>query len=85
MILDRPWLIDMDITLWGKSNTCTFNHEGQQIKLISNQPKSQQGEKKSLETRKKKKFNLINPNEIEKEVINGTHIIVLVRSRKRIS
>ena len=40
VILGRPWLFYMDVTLWEKSNTCTFNHEGQQIKLIPSQPKS---------------------------------------------
>ena len=78
MILGRPWLFDMDVTLWGKYNICTFNYEGQRIKLISSQPKSKQEEKRSLDTRKEKKLNLISPKEIEKEVISGTQIIVLV-------
>jgi len=54
VILGRPWLFDIDVILWEKFNTCTFNQEGQRIKLIPNQPKSKQGEKKSAETRKKK-------------------------------
>ena len=57
VILGRPWLFDMDVALWGKSNTCAFNHEGQLIKLISSQPKSKQGEKKSIETRKENDLN----------------------------
>ena len=78
VILGRPWLFDMDVTLWRKSNICTFNHEGQLIKLILSQPKSKQSEKKSVETKKEKNLNLISPKEIKKEVINGTQIIVLV-------
>jgi len=77
VILGRSWLFDMNVTLWVKSNTCTFNHEGQRIKLIPSQPKSKQSEK-SAGTRKEKNFNLISPKEIEKEVINETQIIVLV-------
>jgi len=28
VIHGRPWLFDLDVTLRGKSNTCTFTHEG---------------------------------------------------------
>jgi len=28
VILGRPWLFDLDVTLRGKSNTCTLTHEG---------------------------------------------------------
>ena len=24
VILGRPWLFDLDVTLWRRSNTCTF-------------------------------------------------------------
>ena len=77
VILGRPWLFDMDVTLWEKCNTCTFNHEGQQIKLIPSQPKSKQKEKRSVDT-KKENLNLISPKEIEKEVISEAQIIILV-------
>ena len=78
--LSQPWLFDMDVTLWGKSNTCIFNYEGQWVKLIPSQPKSKHGEKRSNETHKEKKLILrtYSWKEIEKEVINGTQIIVLV-------
>ena len=78
MILRRPWLFDMDVILWGKSNTCTFNHEGQRIKLISKSTKIQTRREKSAETRKEKSLSLISSKEIEKKVINGTQIIILV-------
>ena len=66
VILGRPWLFDMDVTLWEKSNICTFNYEGQRIKLIPSQRRSKQ-EKKPVDTRKEKNFNLISPKEIEKK------------------
>jgi len=78
VILGPSWLFDMDVTLWGKSNICTFNYEGQRIKLISSQPKSKQEEKKSVDTRKEKNLDLIDLKEIEKEVSSGAQIIVLV-------
>ena len=40
VILRRPWLFDLDVTLREKSNTCTFTYEGQRIKLIPSQPKT---------------------------------------------
>jgi len=66
VILGWPWLFDMDVILWGKSNTCTFNYGGQRIKLIPSQPRSKQEEKKPVDTRKEKNLNLISPKEIEK-------------------
>jgi len=77
-ILGRSWLFDIDVTLWEKSNTYTFNYKGQWIKLIPSQPKFKQSEKKSIETWKEKNLSLINPKEITKEVINGTQIIILI-------
>ena len=78
VILGRSWLFDMDVTLWEKSNTCTFNYKGQRIKLIPSQLKSKQEEKKSVDTRKEKNLNLISPKEIEKKVISEVQIIILV-------
>ena len=34
IILDRPWLFDKNITIYGRSNMCQFEHEGKQIKLL---------------------------------------------------
>jgi len=67
----------MDVTLWGKSKTCIFNFEEQRIKPILSQPISKQ-KKKPVDTRKEKNLNLINPKEIEKEVIRRAQVIVLV-------
>ena len=43
----------------------------------NDQPRSKQ-EKMPVDTRKEKNLNLINPKEIEKEVINGAQVIVLI-------
>jgi len=40
VILGRQWLFDLDVTLRGKSNTCTFIYKGQMIKLIPSQQKT---------------------------------------------
>ena len=40
LILGRPWLFDMDVTLFGCSNSCSFEFNGKRIKLNPVQPKT---------------------------------------------
>jgi len=47
-------LVFLDVNLWGRSNTCTFTHEGQRIKLLLNQPKTGQAEKNSVAPKRKR-------------------------------
>jgi len=39
VILERPWLYDKDVTLYGWSNMCQFKHEGKKVKLLPREPK----------------------------------------------
>ncbi|XP_004301556.1 PREDICTED: uncharacterized protein LOC101305082 [Fragaria vesca subsp. vesca] len=39
ILLGRPWLYDLDVTISGRSNSCSFIHEGKHIKLNPIQPK----------------------------------------------
>jgi len=64
-------LFDLDVTLWGKSNTCIFTHKGQRIKLISSQSKTERVEKKFVAPQGKKGLNLISPKESKREVMQG--------------
>jgi len=59
VILGTPWLFDLDVILREKSNTCTFTHKGQRIKLILSQPKTGRAEKKSAVPQGKMELNLI--------------------------
>ena len=40
IILGRPWLFDADVTIYGKSNTCVFLHEGKRFHIQPTEPKS---------------------------------------------
>ena len=39
IILGRPWLFDADVTIYGKSNTCIFLHEGKRYRIQPTAPK----------------------------------------------
>lgn len=39
ILLGRPWLYDLDVTISGKAYSCSFIHEGKKIKLNPLQPK----------------------------------------------
>jgi len=34
VILGRPWLFNKNVTIYSRSNTCQFEHESKQIKLL---------------------------------------------------
>jgi len=44
IILGRPWLFDLDVTIYGCTNQCSFVHNGKRVKIMPNQQK--QPEKK---------------------------------------
>ena len=69
VILGRTWLFDLDVTLREKSNTCTFTHEGQRIKLIPSQSKTKIAEMKHF-AQGQKWLNLINLKEFKREVVH---------------
>ena len=33
IILGEPWLYDLDVTIYGCSNVCSFVHDGKKVKL----------------------------------------------------
>ena len=42
VILGRSWLFDKNVTIYGRSNMCQFEHESKQIKLLPLRPKTGQ-------------------------------------------
>jgi len=46
ILLGRPWLYDLDVTSWGKSNTYEFKFNGKKIVLKPAKPKSDVGNNK---------------------------------------
>ena len=46
IILVRPLLFDLNVTIYGRTNHCSFVHNGKKVKLMSDQPKPPTYEKK---------------------------------------
>jgi len=44
VILERPWLFDKDVIIYGRSNMCQFEYDGKKIKLLPSRPKVGQSE-----------------------------------------
>ena len=68
IILGRPWLYDHDATLFGKTNSCAFNHLGKRIVINLVPPKDEIKKGASSLKEKKLRLNLISTKELKKEV-----------------
>ncbi|XP_050278134.1 uncharacterized protein LOC126719644 [Quercus robur] len=77
IILGRPWLYDLDVTLHGRSNSCSFMFEGKKIVLNPLKPKPIDISKKT-EAPKAKGLNIISPKAFEKVVVQKSIVFVLV-------
>ena len=77
IILGRPWLYDHDATLFGKTNSCTFNHLGKRIVINPVPPKDEIKKGASSLKEKKPKLNLISAKELNKKVAKGSPIWIL--------
>ncbi|GFY95544.1 AGC (cAMP-dependent, cGMP-dependent and protein kinase C) kinase family protein [Actinidia rufa] len=53
IILGRPWLFDLDVTIYGRSNSCSFLFENKRIKLNPLQPRSDSKPKKQTDSRRR--------------------------------
>ena len=81
--LGRPWLYDLDVTNFGKSNICIFNFEGRKVKLHPLPPKEDNDKKKMTDTGSTEKANYPNlePSEEGKDqkgknvMSKGIHIL----------
>ena len=66
IILGRPWLFDVDVTIYGHTNQCLFVHNRKRVNIMPNQPKpSNRG--KGVD-KGKDKVDVLNP---EKRVIRA--------------
>ena len=68
IILGRHWLYDLDVTLHGQSNSCSFIFEGKKIVLNPLKPKPIDMSKKT-EAPKAKGLNIISPKAFEKVTV----------------
>ncbi|GFZ19760.1 hypothetical protein Acr_28g0004650 [Actinidia rufa] len=77
IILGRPWLFDMDVTIYGRSNSCSFLFENKRIKLNPLQPKPASKQKKENPTNGKD-LNIISPKEFEREINDQSILFAVV-------
>nr|XP_023900366.1 uncharacterized protein LOC112012220 [Quercus suber] len=77
IILGRTWLYDLDVTLYGRSNSYSFMFEGKKIVLNPLKPKPINMSKKK-EAPKAKDLSIISPKAFEKVAIQESIVFVLV-------
>ncbi len=78
VILGRPWLYDRDVTLHGRSNSCSFMFQGRKIVLNSLPPREPASTKKSATLRKDKSLHIITSNEVMKDIDSQSPVFNLV-------
>ena len=76
IILGRPWLYDLDVTLHGQSNSCSFVFEGKKIILNLLKPRPIDMSKKT-EAPKVKGLNIISPKAFERGSSSRIHCFCL--------
>ena len=65
IILGRPWLYDLDVTLYGRLNSCTFIYKGQKIRINPIEPKPRTPFKKNKISDKSKSLHLVDAKTME--------------------
>jgi hypothetical protein len=77
VILGRLWLYDLDVTIYGRTNSCSFTFKGKKIKLNPLQPRHITEGKKHEES-KRKGLHIISPKVTERLVIKGATMFALM-------
>ena len=78
IILGRPWLYDLDVTLYGRSNSCTFVYKGHKIRINPIEPKPKIIVKPPKIPNKLKSLHLVNAKTMELEMQKKSIIFALV-------
>jgi hypothetical protein len=77
VILGRPWLYDLDVTIYGRTNSCSFTFKGKKIKLNPLQPRHITEGKKREES-KGKGLHIISLKVTERLVTKGATMFSLM-------
>jgi hypothetical protein len=77
VILGRPWLYDLDVTIYGRTNSCSFTFKGKKIKLNPLPPRHIT-EGKKREKSKGKGLHIISPKVTERLVTKGATMFALM-------
>ena len=78
IILRRPWLFDLDVTLFGRSNSCTFMYKGKKIRINPIEPKPKAPFKKNKVPEKSKSLHLVSAKKMERFAQKKSVIFALV-------
>ena len=78
IILGHPWLYDADVTIYEKSNTCVFLHEGKRYRIQSSEPKNHSNPTHKPVAAHTKPIHLLNVKGFEIEAKEPSLIFVLV-------
>jgi len=77
VILGRPWLYNLDVTIFGRSNSCSFTFQGKKIQLIGLPPRSKDNSQKKNKV-KEEELNIISPREFDKEICEEFVVFAVV-------
>jgi hypothetical protein len=77
VILGRPWLYDLDVTIFGRSNSCSFTFQGKKIQLIGLPPRSNDNSQKKNKV-KDGGLNIISTREFDKEICEESVVFAVV-------
>ena len=77
IILGRPWLYDHDATLFGRSNICSFKHNGNKYVIHPTPPRDPIKKGSSNLKDSKLRVNLIKAKELEKDITEGNPVWIL--------
>ena len=78
IILGRPWLYDLDATLYGRSNSCVFIYKGHKIMINPMESKPKASFKKNNVPNKPKSLHLVDAKTMERDVKKKSIIFALV-------
>jgi len=78
IILWRPWLFDLDVIIYRRTNHCSVVHNGKRMKLMPSQPKPPTSEKKIDKGKEKMGMNLISSDQLEQSLNKGLTCYALV-------
>ena len=81
IILGRPWLYDHDAILYGRFNSCSFNHHGKKLVINPTPPKDHIKRESSNLKEKKLGLNMISAKELEREITEGSPVWILTTKK----
>ena len=74
-ILGWLWLFDADVTIYGKSNTCVFLHEGKRYRIQPTEPKNHTSDQKAVAN---KSIHILSAKGFENKAKDPSQVLALI-------